>query len=153
MESTGVKIIRMTGAELRRIQDASGLTQLEFAEKKLKVSRTQLNRLFDLQEIPEGVEARIDTDKELGHLKNTLLNKAPSVPDTGGSEVVKYLTDTMQLLKDVLVKGEKQSEVLQKMADTLIDSNQHIREEAIMYRRMFADAYDSGLLKWTNPGK
>lgn len=136
----------MTGDELKRIYKISGLKSEEFASK-LGLEKHQLYTQFGRQakKIDREIEEKLKEVSELAQHQLILVKQQNSSSEAksedSGPQVVKFLTDTIQVLKDVLVKGEKQSEAI-------IESNKHIREEAAMYRRMLLDGYEAGLLQW-----
>jgi hypothetical protein len=145
---TSIELMRMTGNELRQICD---LSKKELNKDELKdlfgISRGTLYNYFDLEEkpVPFEIEEAVDKHPILREAKNKVIRKMETSPSINslseGTDIAKLLTDTIQVLRDVLVKSDKH-------LDALVDSNNHIREEAALYRRMVEDGYDSGLLQW-----
>lgn len=147
MEST-IELMKMTGNELRQICD---LCKKQLSKDDLKdifkISRGTLYNYFDLEEkgVPIEIDEIIDKHPILRDAKNKVIRKVETSPSINnmneGSDIAKVLTDTIQVLREVLVKSDKQ-------LDLIMENNKHIREEAELYRRMVMDGYDLGLLKW-----
>ncbi len=141
----------MTGDELHTIYKLSNLTQEEFAAMIGKESRQQLITQFNRknQKVDDDVEKKVKATPELAQHRMMIVSKQNEVDrqTNEGGEVVRFLTDTIQVLKDVLVKGEKQTAVMQKAVDSLVDSNKHIIEEAQTYRKILMDGYEAGPLE------
>lgn len=153
MESN-FELMRMTGTELRQICD---LSKKQLSKDDLKdlfgISRGTLYNYFDLEEkpVPIDIEEIVDKNPILRYWKNIVIKKTETSPAVNhmneGSDIAKLLTDTIQVLREVLIKSDKQNEIL-------VDNNKHIREEAELYRRILNDGYDAGLLQWNkNPGR
>jgi hypothetical protein len=152
-----VHYYKMTGDELKRIYKISELKSDEFASK-LRIERHQLYTKFSrgTKMIDRVVEDAVKNDSDLA--KHQLLvikqqNLSPEQQQSEPNDVVKLLSDTIQVMRDLLVKGEKRDNLIDKAISALTDDNRHIKAEAENYRRMFADAYDAGLIQWAKPKK
>lgn len=146
---TSIELMRMTGNEFLKI---CNLVKEDLSREALQgifeVSHGTLHNYLKLKEkpIPVEIEEKIDKHPILRDAKNMVIRKTETSPTVNsvneGSDLAKMLTDTIQLMRDLLVKGDKQNEIL-------IKNNEHIRQEAELYRKMVMDGYDSGLLQWS----
>lgn len=138
----------MTGDEFKRIYKISGKKAPDFAKMLethmgVKIERHNLYTQFDRRNKPidKEYEEAVKKLPELAQHQLLVVNDQQSSPQSEGSEVVRILTETISVMKEVLLKGEK-------MSAAILDDNRHIKEEALLYRKMLTDGYEAGLLQW-----
>lgn len=148
----------MTGDELKRIWRLSELKQPQFCERvglrELHELQTQFSRRN--KPIDQKIEDAVNNDPELAVHKLVIvkgqelsLEKKPPREEREPDDVVKILTDTLQVMRDVLIKADQRADITDKSIIALTASNEHIIEEANLYKRIVSDGYDKGLLQWT----
>lgn len=137
----------MTGDELYKVYNVSGLTPEEFAVR-VGVSRAKLYTQFKQKEVDLDVQLKIKGDPELT-AKRTLIELNEKNSEQLPDQMPKYypgqdmLAKTLEMINDTLT-------ILKRDNDTLIENNKHIREEANFLRGIMQDGYNQGLLMW-NP--
>lgn len=147
MDSSKVELLGMTGPELQMVCSISGIDMKDIPGI-LGISYGTMYNYFKRQkQIPEEVEAKIDGHPDLAKAKNQVIKR----PETGlqtkqeGNEVVKLLSDTIQVMRDLLVKSERRDESITKAIDALSDDNATLR-------KLVNAGIDSGALQWKNVG-
>lgn len=142
---------QMTGDELKLIYKGSGMKSADFA-KRLGLEQHQLYTQFSRQAKPidKEIADRVAADSDLANQKLFVVSKQKNLPgeDDRGGSVVHLLSETLQVLKEVIKKNEKKDNQITTLIATVTDSNKHIREEAALSRKMISGAYDQGLLRW-----
>lgn len=133
-----VEIVKMTGEELKRVWDRSGLKQTDMPER-LGISPASFYNYVKQKEIPEAVEMRIDKDPELSRCKNMALSK-PDEP-IKAPELVKFITDTFELLKDQSALTSRAVDAATRAIDTLSADNN-------ILRKLVEAGLDAGAIKW-----
>jgi hypothetical protein len=150
MKDSSVQQVKMSGEELKQLQQASGLSADDFAEKHLKMSRSKFLKLCEQSEIPTGVEALLSSskDQDLVRTYNKLVTK-------GGSEdqLVLFLKDTMTMLQDSVQTNKQHLNLTEKAVKMIEVATTAILEDNALYRKMFGQLVDSGQLTTKSPVK
>lgn len=118
-----IELIRMTGAELKRVKERAGLKE-EDLKPRLGLSPSAYYALVTEEnkdkEIPDKVEARITADETLSRWANLELapkqDKYESLEkaiNTYG-ETVMFIRDMMTFMKDIIASNERKFDTLEK---------------------------------------
>lgn len=130
-----VEIVKMTGEELQRIWERSGLKNTDIKPRLGISPATYYNYIKASKEpIPLDVEAKIDKDPQLADAKNRELSTVNGEAPIKPSELVRFMTDTFQLLRD-------QSANMGRAVDSLSDDNK-------LLRKLVEAGLDAGALRW-----
>lgn len=119
-----VELIRMTGAELKRIKERAGLKE-DALKTRLGLSPSAYYALTNDEnkdkEIPDKVEARVTADKELSKWANLEIvgvrgDKYESLEKAISTygETVLFIRDMMGFMKDLMASNEKKYDTLEK---------------------------------------
>lgn len=133
---------KMSGEELKRIYDVSGLNGEDFAEK-LGVSRGKLYMQFKQKTVDEDLQLKILTDPDISKnrqlfkvLDNSAQEETPANNFYPGGELMakalEMINESLLLTKDALI--------------TIRDDNQHIKKTSDFFQRILEKAHNEGNL-------
>lgn len=132
---------KLTGSELKKIWETSGLDAAEFA-KELTISRSTLYNHFKEEVIPEDVETRLNGNPELYKYRKMLkMRVGDEMEDGGGAfrDLLTALKDTVKIANAALESNNKQLSIIEK--------------DHIIYQQLITQGMKDGILKFVHPVK
>lgn len=131
----------MTGSELNKIYEQSGLTGEEFA-KKLDISRGNLYGLFKEPVIPEFIEIKMNSDSDINKIIQYREQKlTPYEPETNQwAQAISGLIDSVKMATTA-INGLRDSIDLHKRAFDLIE------KDHLLHTEMLSKGMKEGLFK------